>query len=112
MNEKEILEKLQEAQNDQNFVDELNAQTTVEGLQEVFKKKGIDLTIDQINEIVATVNTNTEEEISEAGLENVSGGIITSGSIWAKILRPGWPGCIPTPIPTFKPKLPFNNRKG
>ena len=112
MNEKEILEKLQEAQNDQNFVDELNAQTTVEGLQEVFKKKGIDLTIDQINEIVATVNTNTDEEISEAGLENVSGGLWTSNSILTKILRPGWPGCIPTPIQIFKPKLPFNSRKG
>ena len=35
MNENEILEKLQEAQKDQNFVDELNAQTTAEGLQKV-----------------------------------------------------------------------------
>ena len=104
MNEKEIIEKIQEAQTDQNFVDELNAQTTVEGLQAVLKKKGIDLTIDQINEIVATVNTNTDEEISEAGLENVSGGIITSGSIWKRILKPG--------IQILKPLTPFSKRKG
>ena len=39
MNENEILAKLQEAQKDQNFVDELNAQTTAEGLQKVLKTR-------------------------------------------------------------------------
>lgn len=81
MTENEILEKLQEAQKDQKFVDELNAQTTAEGLQKVFKSKGIDLTTEEVNEVAAVVSANCEQELDEEGLENVAGGISVGSAI-------------------------------
>ena len=77
MNENEILAKLQEAQKDQNFVDELNAQTTAEGLQKVLKTKGIDLTTEQVNDFAAIISANAEQELYETGLDNVAGGSLT-----------------------------------
>ena len=112
MNENEILEKLQEAQKDQNFVDELNAQTTAEGLQKVLKTKGIDLTTEQVNDFAAIISANAEQELDETGLDNVAGGSVASiagaliGSGAAKIIKTIVKPKIIIPIITPVIKLP------
>lgn len=112
MNEKEILEKLQEAQNDQNFVDELNAQTTAEGLQKVLKAKGIDLTTEEVNDLAAIISANAEQELDESGLDNVAGGSVTGiagailGTQVSKIVKTIVKPKIIVPIITPVIKLP------
>ena len=109
MNENEILAKLQEAQKDQNFVDELNAQTTAEGLQKVLKTKGIDLTTEQVNDFAAIISANAEQELDETGLDNVAGGSVTGailGTQVAQIVRTIVKPKIIVPIITPVIKMP------
>ena len=62
---------------DEAFVKELIEQETVEDAQKLFASKGVDITVEQINEIrngvIARVGDDSEE-LSDDQLENVAGG--------------------------------------
>jgi len=118
MTEAEILEKLQEAQKDQNFVDELKAQSTAEGLQKVLKAKGIDFTPEQVSAIAAIISENAEQELDEADLKTVAGGfgLLDQGVSIDKLFPPSIGNIIralvgkPKIIPIVKPIV--KKRKG
>ena len=72
--------KLQNALEDEAFVNSLYSMQTVEEIQIALKEKDVDLTIDEIKSIGEAVKAaDNEGEISESELEDVSGGNIGTG---------------------------------
>lgn len=69
-------EKLKELLKDEAFVKELVEQETVEDAQKLLASKGVDISVDQLNEIRKGVAARVEEgeELSDEQLENVAGG--------------------------------------
>lgn len=69
-------EKLKELLKDEAFVKELVEQETVEDAQKLLASKGVDISVDQLNEIHKGVAARLEEgeELSDEQLENVAGG--------------------------------------
>lgn len=69
-------EKLKELLKDEAFVKELVEQETVEDAQKLLASKGVDISVDQLNEIRKGVAARLEEgeELSDEQLENVAGG--------------------------------------
>lgn len=82
MTEKEILAKFEEAKKDTEFMKMLGEQDTPEKIQAAFATKGIELSLDEVKELVVKVVDTSEEnqeELNEDALDNVSGGFIGMG---------------------------------
>ncbi|MBQ9480084.1 MAG: hypothetical protein IJU71_11100, partial [Selenomonadaceae bacterium] len=70
-------EKITALMQDEAFVKELVGQEDVEDVRKLFASKGVELTVEQIDEIrkgVAARVGDGDEELSDDQLENVSGG--------------------------------------
>ena len=61
---------------DKKFVEQMLAQQTAEDVQKLFNDTGVDFTLEDVNEIGEQLNraANSNEELSEEALEDVSGG--------------------------------------
>jgi predicted ribosomally synthesized peptide with nif11-like leader len=68
--------KLEELQNDKEFMDKLADATTVQDVRALLDGKDIEISDDEI----ARALGETEQELSVEDLENVSGGISTLGA--------------------------------
>lgn len=65
---------------DKEFMQYLFEQDSYEKIQAAFASKDVELSIDEVKELVASVLAETEKtnaELDESELENVAGGIIT-----------------------------------
>ncbi len=76
MTDQEKAEKLKEIFADKDFAVKVMSMETAEEVQAVVKEKGVELTIEEINQIQAQFLKAAEnsEEISDDELENVAGG--------------------------------------
>lgn len=82
MTEKEILAKFEEAKKDTEFMKMLGEQDTPEKIQAAFATKGIELSLDEVKELVVKVVDmagNNDGELNENALDNVSGGLLGWG---------------------------------
>ena len=70
MDKKEMIMKLQE---DSAFLSELEGANSVDDILEQFSKHGVDITIDDIDDV--RLEIGKADELSESDLENVAGGI-------------------------------------
>lgn len=86
--EERVLELLQ----DDSFLEKVDTADGVEGLKKLFKENGVDMSSDEVKELVEFVaSTSKTGEISEEELDNVSGGswIGTLQKMW-KAAKWGW----------------------
>ena len=85
--------KLSALLENKNFVVEMMSKETPEDVQKFFLDHGVEMTIDEINEIgkaLADIENGTAtDELSEDSLENVAGGIgpLTAGAIAWGVVR-------------------------
>ena len=79
MNMNELTAKFETASADKEFLKMLFEQDTPEKIQAAFATKGIELTLDEVKEVITTVLSQAEqangEALDEASLDQVSGGI-------------------------------------
>ncbi len=73
------MEKLTELLKDKAFVEEFFKQETAEDAQKFLAPKGVDVTIDELNQlrdaVVARLDDSNGDELSDDQLDNVAGGI-------------------------------------
>ena len=77
---------------DDMFSQKISEIDTIEGIQDVFAEEGINLSAEEINEMVVAIKAlSKESELSESDLENISGGKISIklGSI-ISAFKMGW----------------------
>ncbi len=82
MTEQERVKKLEEIFADQEFVKKLLGIETAEEAQQALKEKGVDLSLEEINEIHKQMIQQLEggEELDKEQLKNVAGGCGVIGS--------------------------------
>lgn len=71
---------------DKNFMVEMLSQETAEDVQALFKKNGVEFTLEEVREIGRHIEelSSGEEELTDTALESVSGGVvITAATAWA-----------------------------
>lgn len=74
--------KLQKILADEDFANALIAMQSPEEVQAALSAKNVNLSIDEIMDIAVALNNAGKEEISEAELENVSGGVAGVNIYW------------------------------
>ena len=67
---------LKEVLSDKNYVEELLSLDSAEAVRDSLSAKGIELSCEEISKIQETLLNNTDGELSEDALEDVSGGSI------------------------------------
>lgn len=72
------LEKIEQMMDSEEFVQKLNLTACVEEMQELFAQHGVDITMDELNRMIASVSVGANGELNEDALENVAGG----GKAW------------------------------
>ena len=72
----DVMKKLEALQDNEAFVQEMAMVNSSEELQEVLKKHGVELTMAEIEELVTLVSKQSEGELSDADLDDISGGVI------------------------------------
>jgi len=77
MIKQEILDKINAVDCDKEFLDRLAKSETPEEFQTVFQEKGVDLTLDEIEELIEKIadSDNKNGELDETDLSGVSGGV-------------------------------------
>ena len=82
--------KLNELQNDSAFAEKLTNAKTANDIISVYKEFDIELTDEEAEEIIATMQVDadsvTEEEFTEEQLDEVSGGLAIAGVVIPAIL--------------------------
>lgn len=68
-------EKIQEVFSDEKFVESLLQMEEPEMVQNALKEKGIELTVEELEQIRERLENGAEGELSEDDLDQVSGGI-------------------------------------
>ena len=72
----EELKKLEQVMKDDDFVEALTTKTSAEEVKDALAAKGINFTLEEVMKIKETLdNADETENLSEADLENVSGGV-------------------------------------
>ncbi len=79
----ENINKIKDLMGDKDFVAAIAAMEDPEDVQSSFADKGVDFTLEQINQIAEMVIGGNEDELSEAALEGVSGGLLAEIAIVA-----------------------------
>lgn len=79
----ENINKIKDLMGDKDFVAAIAAMEDPEDVQSAFADKGVDFTLEQINQIAEMVIGGNEDELSEAALEGVSGGLLAEIAIVA-----------------------------
>lgn len=72
----DVMKILEALQDNEAFVQAMAMVNSSEELQEVLKKHGIELTIAEIEELVALASQQGEGELSDADLDDISGGAL------------------------------------
>ncbi len=62
-----------------SFTEKLSEQNTLEGIQELFRQEGVELTLEETQNMVTAIAKDYQKsgELSEDDLEEVSGGLLT-----------------------------------
>ena len=94
MTEQERVKKLEEILADQEFVKKLLGIETAEEVQQALKEKGVELSLEEINEIHRQIIQQLEsgEELDKEQLKNVAGGcgvLLSAISLGVKALCTG-----------------------
>jgi predicted ribosomally synthesized peptide with nif11-like leader len=77
MDQKELELKLEQLNNNPEFKEKLEACETAEEMAALFCEEGIEVTAEQLTQAVSMVTAqNSDGELDEDALENVSGGIL------------------------------------
>lgn len=72
------LDKIRELMDNEAFVEKLSEVSTVEEMQSIFADNGVEMTLDEINEMcMASVQMTDSDELSDTDLDNVSGGAVS-----------------------------------
>ena len=69
-----MINKLEALQNSEGFVQALDNISTPEQMQELLAKHGVEMTLDEVRDMVANAVKLTNDELSADDLENVAGG--------------------------------------
>ena len=70
----ELMEKLGALQNQEGFEQELAQVVTPEDMQKLFAKHGVELTLDEVREVVNQAGAQNKDELTAEDLEDVAGG--------------------------------------
>ena len=70
----ELMEKLGGLQNQESFEQELAQVATPEDMQKLFAKHGVELTLDEVREVVNQASAQNKDELSAEDLDDVAGG--------------------------------------
>lgn len=67
---------------DKSFVVDMLSQETAEDVQNLFQKNGVDVSMEEVNELGKVLNhlENSGDELSEESLESISGGFAITGA--------------------------------
>lgn len=90
----EVVNQIKALEGDKAFFEDLFAQDTPEKIQAKFASKGIELTLDEVKEIVSTTveameSTSGSNELDETALDNVSGGFVAGAAIFLGMTAAG-----------------------
>lgn len=77
------MEKVQAVMSDAEFVKKISAMEEPEDVQKAFAEKGVDFTLEEISQIAELVVGSEGEELTEAQMESVSGGVLAEIAIVA-----------------------------
>ena len=69
------IDYIKEVMQDQAFVERICSMTEPEEVQSAFAEKGIDLTLEQINQIAMMATEENDKELTEKELDEVAGGV-------------------------------------
>ena len=87
MTDNERIEKLKELVSDADFTEQLLDLETPEEVQAAIKEKGVDISLDEINQIKDYIIANADkEELDDEQLEQVAGGSITVGTVIGAVI--------------------------
>jgi len=83
MVKQEVLDKVRAVDGDKEFVDYLIKLDTPEDIQNAFKEKGVDLSLDEVEELVVEMVDAAGKygELSEEDLDSVSGGFVITSTV-------------------------------
>ncbi len=77
MNKKEMAQKFESLKNDKDFAEQMAMVETVQDVQEIFAKNGIELSVEDIERSMAFAQAKEANgELSEEMLDDVSGGFV------------------------------------
>ena len=85
--------KFQALQESGKFEQELEKVSTPEEMQALFASYGIEMTVDEVKELVSSAVKMNNEELSEEDLENVAGGVagwVLVAGKWVLKTVAGW----------------------
>lgn len=91
---------------DGTFISDLSECENLQDVQKAFQNRGMEISLDKAKEFVDAANELDplrDEEISEEGLEQVSGGSLVPSGLLIKWLPKG---PFPRPYPYPSPKIP------
>lgn len=80
MNENEILLKIQQLQNDPEFIERARKAESLEAFRTLLASEGIDVSEEKLQSVATGMET--DGEISEEALEGVSGGMLIGAFPW------------------------------
>ena len=78
-------QKVKEVFSDEAFVKELVELDTPEEVQARLKEKGVDVSVEEIEQIAKALQSQAEGELDEDALEDVAGGIIFTTLVLSSI---------------------------
>lgn len=78
MTEQEKIIRLGEVIEDEAIVTSLSQARTKDEMQMIFANNGLEMSIEEVNDFIASMNFACADELSELELEPVSGGGVTS----------------------------------
>ncbi len=82
MTTEERNKKLEEALKDESFEKELSGVKNEEDLKKVFSNRGIEVTSEEISDIISQAAQGETGELDEDALEEVSGGMLSPRWVW------------------------------
>ena len=77
-------EKIEQLMNSTEFMQKVDMVDSLEAMQDLFTQYGVNLTLDELKQMVATTSVDASGELSEDDLDGVAGGGILD---WIKKLH-------------------------
>ena len=109
MNTGDMLKKIEELLENEEFAAKMSACESCEELAELFVAEGIPMTTDDAEQMVAEVNRQGSGEMDENDLDSVAGGslvdVLKTGVVVARFIIKNRPSIILPVVPRINPRL-------
>ena len=68
------MDKIEQLMDSEEFVQKLNLTNGVEEMQKLFEQYGVEVPLEELNQMVSVAHVGVDGELNEEALENVAGG--------------------------------------